>query len=402
MRYVQIDTQSDPNSRSIPSTEKQKDLGRVLAGELQELGLTDAHLDEWGYVYATLPANTDKAVPVICFCSHMDTAPDCSGTGVKPIVHRNYDGRDIVLPDDPTQVIRMSEHPGLEQQLGKDIVTASGTTLLGADNKSGVAAIMDAVHQLVHHPEIKHGAVRILFTPDEEIGLGTQKVDMQKLGAAFGYTIDGETVGSIENETFSADAVVIRVFGVPTHPGLAFGKMQNAIKIASEIVGSLPKDRLSPETTQDKEGFIHPTGVEGIMDTVKLSFIIRDFTDEKLAEHEAVLREVAEQVVARYAGARFEFEVHEQYRNMKKVLDQHPEVAEYAAEAVRRAGLTPKLSSIRGGTDGSRLSFMGMPCPNIFAGEHSFHSRLEWASVYEMNKAAETIIHLCQIWEEKA
>ncbi len=402
LTYVQIDTQSDPTSLSIPSTEKQKDLGRVLVKELLDMGLTDAHLDEWGYVYATLPANTQKEVPVLCFCSHMDTSPDCSGTNVKPLVHQTWDGSDIVLPDDPTQIIRSSEHPDLPAQIGNDIITASGTTLLGADNKAGVAAIMDAVFQMVQNPEIKHGAVRILFTPDEEIGRGADKADMKKLGAKFGYTIDGETLGSIENETFSADGVVVKIFGAPSHPGLAKGTMENAIKIAAEIIANLPKKKLSPESTSGKKGFIHPTKIEGILDTVTLGFIIRDFDDDNLAKHEKKLKKIVKKVLKNYPKSHFTFKVSEQYRNMKQVLDKHPEIVEYAIEAVKRAGITPKVGSIRGGTDGSRFSFMGLPCPNIFAGEHAFHSRLEWVSVQDMNKSAETIIHLCQIWEEKS
>ena len=401
--YVKIDTQSDPASLSVPSTEKQKNLGRVLVKELHDMGLTDAHLDEFGYVYATLPANTDKQnVPVLCFCSHMDTSPDCSGTNVKPLVHQAWNGADIVLPDDPTQIIRVSEHPDLKAQIGNDIVTASGTTLLGADNKAGVAAIMDAVFQLVSDPKLKHGTLRILFTPDEEIGRGADEANMEKLGAQFGYTVDGESLGSIENETFSADGVVLKIFGVPSHPGYAQGSMENAIKIAADIVAQLPRTRLSPETTRQKKGFIHPTKIEGILDEAALHFIIRDFDDNNLAKHEKELLDIVVRVMKNYPKSRFTFKVSEQYRNMKQILDKHPEVAEYAVEAVKRAGIEPILGSIRGGTDGSRFSFMGLPCPNIFAGEHAFHSRLEWVSVQDMNKSAETIIHLCQIWEERS
>ena len=401
--YVKIDTQSDPASLSVPSTEKQKNLGRVLVKELHDMGLTDAHLDEFGYVYATLPANTDKQnVPVLCFCSHIDTSPDCSGTNVKPLVHQAWNGADIVLPDDPTQIIRVSEHPDLKAQIGNDIVTASGTTLLGADNKAGVAAIMDAVFQLVSDPKLKHGTLRILFTPDEEIGRGADEANMEKLGAQFGYTVDGESLGSIENETFSADGVVLKIFGVPSHPGYAQGSMENAIKIAADIVAQLPRTRLSPETTHRKKGFIHPTKIEGILDEAALHFIIRDFDDNNLAKHEKELLDIVVRVMKNYPKSRFTFKVSEQYRNMKQILDKHPEVAEYAVEAVKRAGIEPILGSIRGGTDGSRFSFMGLPCPNIFAGEHAFHSRLEWVSVQDMNKSAETIIHLCQIWEERS
>lgn len=403
LRYVQIDTQSDPISSTQPSTEKQKDLSRLLVTELFEMGIMNAHLDEYGYVYATLPANTDKFnVPVVCFCSHVDTSPDCSGKGVKPIVHSRWDGADIILPDDVTQVLRVSEHPDLQAQIGNDIVTASGTTLLGADNKAGVAEIMDAAYYLINHPEIKHGVIKILFTPDEEIGRGTAKVDLEKLGADFGYTIDGESLGTLEDETFSADAVKITIYGVSTHPGFAKGKLENALKIAADVLATLPKDSLSPETTEEKEGFIHPTNIEGIQEKVTLGFIIRDFTEAGLHEKEDYLRGILGKTLEKYPHSRADFEVIEQYRNMKEVLNQHPQVSEYALEAIQRSGLTPLRRSIRGGTDGSRLSFMGLPCPNIFAGEHAFHSKLEWVSVQDMHKAVEVIVNLCQIWEEKS
>lgn len=403
LRYVRIDTQSDPISSTQPSTEKQKDLSRLLVTELFEMGIMNVHLDEYGYVYATLPANTDKFnVPVICFCSHVDTSPDCSGKGVKPIVHSRWDGADIILPDDVTQVLRVSEHPDLQMQIGNDIVTASGTTLLGADNKAGVAEIMDAAYYLINHPEIKHGVIKILFTPDEEIGRGTAKVDLEKLGADFGYTIDGESLGTLEDETFSADAVKITIYGVSTHPGFAKGKLENALKIAADVLATLPKDSLSPETTEEKEGFIHPTNIEGIQEKVTLGFIIRDFTEAGLHEKEDYLRGILEKTLEKYPHSRADFEVIEQYRNMKEVLNQHPQVSEYALEAIQRSGLTPLRRSIRGGTDGSRLSFMGLPCPNIFAGEHAFHSKLEWVSVQDMHKAVEVIVNLCQIWEEKS
>lgn len=402
LNYVQIDTQSDPYSPSCPSTEKQKDLGRVLVQQLLEMGLSDAHLDEHGYVYATLQANTDKHVPVICYCSHMDTSPDCSGKGVKPIIHENYQGEDLILPDDPHQVLRMQEHPDLKHQIGNDIVTASGTTLLGADNKAGLAEIMDAVHFFVKHPELKHGTLKILFTPDEEIGRGVDKVDLKKLGADFGYTVDGETLGSFEDETFSADGVSITIHGVSSHPGFAKGKMESAIKIAAEIVAQLPKDKLSPESTAAKEGFVHPVAIRGSVEEATIEFIIRDFTDEALVQHEEFLEKITKKILESYPNSHYEFKVQEQYRNMKKVLDQHPQIVEFGLEAIRRAGLQPKLQSIRGGTDGSRLSFMGLPCPNIFAGEHAFHSKLEWVSVQDMNKAVESLIQLLLLWEEKS
>ncbi len=402
LKYVQIDTQSDPYSDTQPSTEKQMDLSRILVEELLEMGIEDAHLDEFGYVYATIPSNTEKNVPTICFCSHVDTSPDCTGEGVKPIIHENYQGQDLVLPGDNSQIIKLLEHEDLAQQIGNDIITASGTTLLGADNKAGVAEIMDAAYHLVNNPDIKHGKIRILFTPDEEIGRGTAAVDLKKLGADFGYTIDGETLGSLEDETFSADGVKINITGVSQHPGFAKGRMESALKIASEIVARLPKNTLSPESTEGMEGFIHPTNITGMVEMATLEFIVRDFTVEKLHAHEFALREIMNNVLRNYPNSKATFEVHEQYRNMKEVLDKVPHVSEYALEAIRRSGLEPNRRSIRGGTDGSRLSFMGLPCPNIFAGEHAFHGKHEWVSVQDMEKAVETIVNLCMIWEEKS
>jgi tripeptide aminopeptidase len=402
LRYVQIDTQSDPNSETFPSTAKQRNLSNLLAEELRTLGVADAHVDAHGYVYATIPSNSDrKDVPVICFCSHVDTSPDVTGENVKPIVHRNWDGSDIILPDDHSQVLRIGELHDLDQQIGNDIVTASGTTLLGADNKAGVAEIMAAAEYLLANRQIRHGDIKILFTPDEEVGRGTEKVDLEKLGADFGYTVDGEAIGTLEDETFSADGVKITVHGVSTHPGYAIGKLENALKIAAEILARLPKDKLSPETTQDKEGFIHPVQMEGIQEKVLLSFIIRDFTVAGLHEKEVLLKSIMEDVLKAYPGSSAEFKVQEQYRNMKEVLDQHPEVIQNALTAMERVGLNPIQRSIRGGTDGSRLSFMGLPCPNIFAGEHAFHSKLEWVSVRDMEKAVEVIVELARVWEEK-
>jgi len=402
LNYVKIDTQSDPNATAFPSTEKQKDLGKVLVKELLELGIKDAHMDEFGYVYATIPANTNKNVPVICFCSHMDTSPDSSGKDVKPIIHRNYQGGPIVLPDDPTQVIRPEDHPDLEDQIGNDIITASGTTLLGADNKAGVAEIMDMAQFLLTHPEVKHGTIRILFTPDEEVGRGVEHVDLKKLGAQFGYTVDGEKCGSLEDETFSADQAIVTIDGMSIHPGFAKNRLENAMKIASDIIAALPKDRLSPETTEGREGFLHPVQLSGIAEKATIHFIVRDFVDEKLKEHEDFLQGIVDKVVKNYRRSRATVEVKEQYRNMKKVLDKYPQVVANAAEAIQRAGLKVHRESIRGGTDGSRLSFMGLPCPNIFAGEHAFHSKLEWISVQDMKKAVETLVHLACIYEEKA
>jgi tripeptide aminopeptidase len=402
LRYVVIDTQSDPSSPSCPSTEKQKDLGRLLAAELQAMGLSDAHLDEYGYVYATIPANTDKKVPVICFCSHMDTSPDCTGKHVKPQIVKDYRGGDIVLAADPSQVIRAAEHPALNDQIGNDIITTDGTTLLGADNKAGIAEIMDAADFLLQHPEIRHGTIKILFTPDEEIGRGVDKVDLKKLGADFAYTIDGETAGHIEDETFSADGATISIEGVSTHPGFAKGRMEHAIKIAAAIIARLPKEGCSPETTEGKQGFLHPIGIEGALEQATIGFIVRDFTESGLKEKEALLEGIVKDVIKDFPRSKYRFEVQPQYRNMKDVIDRHPETVDYAVEAIRRAGLEPVKTSIRGGTDGSRLSFMGLPCPNIFAGEHAFHSRLEWVSRQDMEKAVQTIVHLAMIWEERA
>ncbi len=402
LRYVQIDTQSDPQSQNYPSTEKQKDLGRLLVRELLQAGLSDAALDEFGYVYATLPAHSDKLVPVICFCAHMDTAPDCTGQGVKPIIHRNYDGGDLVLPDDPTQVISPLDHPYLASRKGDDIITASGTTLLGADDKAGVAVIMDMIHFLTQHPEIPHGKIRVLFTPDEEIGRGVNKLDMAKLGAEFGYTLDAGERGALEDETFSADAFTVTFHGVSAHPGYAKDKMVNALKVAAHFIGSLPKDEWSPETTDGRYGFVHPVRMSGIAEKAVVEFIVRDFVTARLAAYERALHNRLEDTLAAWPGATAEVVVTEQYRNMKEILDQHPQVSEYAAEAIRRAGLKVHQSSARGGTDGSRLSFMGLPCPNLFTGEMAFHGKHEYVSIQDMQKSVEMIVHLAMVWEEAA
>jgi tripeptide aminopeptidase len=402
LRYVQIDTQSDPQSNSYPTTEKQKDLGKILAEELQNIGIADALMDEWGYVYGTIPSTTSKKVPVICFCAHMDTAPDCSGTNVKPLVHTNYQGQDIVLPDDTSQVLRMSEYPYLKTQIGNDIITASGNTLLGSDDKAGVAEIMDLANFLMANKHIKHGEIKILFTPDEEVGKGTAKVDMKKLGADFGYTLDSGDAGALEDETFSADGVQVIIHGVISHPGYAKDKMINAMKIAGEILAALPKDRLSPESTDGKRGFIHPVRIEGIAEKCTVDFIIRDFETDGLVKKEDYLRTQIEERMRTYPKATFEFHVTEQYRNMKEILDLHPHVVDFAKDAIARAGLKLKMESIRGGTDGSKLSFMGLPCPNLFAGEQGIHSKLEHISIQDMNKAVETMVHLAIVWEEKS
>jgi tripeptide aminopeptidase len=398
--YVQIDTQSDPNSLSQPSTEKQKDLSRVLVGELLEMGLKDAHLDEFGYVYATLPSNVDRAVPVLCFCAHVDTSPDCTGAGVRPLVHRNYQGQDLILPDDTSQVITTKDHPYLLERIGDDIVTASGTTLLGADDKAGVAVIMDFVQHMVNHPELPHGDIRILFTPDEEIGRGVDKVDMEKLGAVVGYTLDAGERGCYEDETFSADGAKVHFYGVSAHPGYAKDKLVNALKIAGEFLAALPKGEWSPETTEDTQGFVHPVAMGGVAEHAWVQFIVRDFKTPKLLEHESRLRGLMDEVVSRYPGATANMEVMEQYRNMKEVVDLDPRISALAIRAIEKAGIDPQLTRARGGTDGSRLSFMGLPCPNIFTGEMAFHGKHEYVSVQDMQKSSEVLIHLAGLWAE--
>ncbi len=403
MRYVTIDTQSDPEGKTYPTTEKQKNLSRLLAEELKAVGLNDAHTDEYGYVYATIPSNTNKKIPVICFCSHVDTAPDCSGANVKPILHENYDGKDIVLPDDTTQVISKSDYPYLKEHKRSNIITASGLTLLGADDKSGVAIIMDMANYLITHDDIKHGEIKILFTPDEEVGKGTSKLDLKILNADYAYTLDGGEAGSLEDETFSADTVRITIHGVIAHPGYAKNKLVNAIKIAGEIVAALPKDEWSPETTAKHKGFVHPVAINGIAEKATIDFIVRDFDTAELSKHEERLQSIAEKVLKKHSKkATMEFKITEQYRNMKEVLDNHPKVVAFAKQAYKRAGLKPINEPIRGGTDGSRLSFMGLPCPNLFTGMQAIHSKHEWIGVKDMEKAVEVLVHLAQVWEEKS
>ena len=402
MRYVQIDTQSDPDSTAHPSTEKQKNLSALLANELQAMGIADAHTDEYGYVYATIASNSKNKIPVVCFCSHIDTAPDCSGTDVKPILHKNYYGADIILPDDVTQIISVEKYPYLKTHIGKYIITASGKTLLGSDDKAGVSIIMSMAAYLMQHTEIKHGTIKILFTPDEEVGRGTAKVDLKKLGATVGYTLDGGEVGTLEDETFNADAVKINIQGVIAHPGYAKGTMVNAIKIASEIVAALPKNEWSPETTEKRQGFVHPTTINGLAEQASIEFIIRDFSIEGLLQHETKLKTIAEEVMKQYPTCSMEFQVKEQYRNMKEVLLQHPTIVAYAEEAYKRCGFTIKKESIRGGTDGSKLSFMGLPCPNLFTGMQAIHSKQEWIGVQDMEEATRMLLELVQVWEEKS
>ena len=398
LTYVKIDTQSDPKSATSPSTEKQKDLALLLVKELHDLGISNAHTNEFGYVYAHLESNVLIDVPAICFCAHMDTSPDCSGFGVKPIIHQNYQGKDIVLPDDPSVIIRLNEHPDLQEQFGNDIITASGATLLGADNKAGVAEIMDAVAFWQQYPSVEHGPISIVFTPDEEVGRGTDHIDIQKINAVYGYTLDGEKRGHLENETFSADGFTIKIKGISQHPGFAKGRMESAIKIAAEIISNLPKENLSPETTEKMEGFIHPVDIQGHVEETQIDFILRDFDTLKLIEYGTLLKEITVNVLKNYPNSSADFIQKEQYRNMNEILKDHPLCISLAMEAMELAGLTPETTSIRGGTDGSRLTFMGLPCPNIFAGEHAFHSKEEWVSVQDMQKATETILYLAELY----
>tara|TARA_B100000575_G_scaffold9485_2_gene7019 strand:- start:3110 stop:4357 length:1248 start_codon:yes stop_codon:yes gene_type:complete len=402
IRYAKIDTTADPNSTTFPSSEIQKDLGRLLVNELKALGASDVEMDKWGYVFATIPSNSDKSnVPTICFCAHMDTAPDCSGTNVKPIVHRNYQGEPIVLPDDTTQIITKEKQTYLQGKYGDDIITASGETLLGADDKAGIAIIMDFAKYMLEHPELKHGDIRILFTPDEEIGKGVDHLDMEKLNADFGYTLDGGPEGSIEDESFSADGMKVTIEGLSAHPGYAKGKMVNAIKMAALLVDSLPKDTLTPETTSNREGFIHPFAIEGALEKASVEFIIRDHQTSKLAEYEKLISETMQSIADNHPGIEYNIEIFEQYRNMKEILNKYPQVCNYAGEAMEKVGVKPIFKIIRGGTDGSRMSFMGMPCPNIFTGEMAIHSRQEYVVVQDMEKSVRTLIELIQIWEKK-
>jgi tripeptide aminopeptidase len=398
LRYVQIDTQSDPHSAASPTTEKQKDLGRLLVAELHALGLNDAELDSYGYVYATLPATTDREVPVICWCSHMDTSPEAPGADVQPIVHRNYDGGLIHLPYEGI-VLDPAEHPDLKDQVGSAIVTADGRTLLGADNKAGIAEIMAAVEWLVAHPEVAHGTIKILFTPDEEVGRGTANVDLTRLGADFAYTVDGERRGTLEDETFSGDGATLTFTGANTHPGFAKGKMVNALKGAGAVLARLEHD-WSPEGTDGTDGFVHPYEVKGSVESAQIHFILRSFRTADLDVYAERLRSLTAEVCSERPGLNFTLEVREQYRSMKEVLDRHPKVVEHAETAMRRAGLNPERGRIRGGTDGSQLSFMGLPTINIFAGEHAFHSRYEWVSEADMEYAVQTLIELAQVWAE--
>lgn len=411
MRYVQIDTQSDPNSTSFPSTEKQKELSTILLKELKEIGLVDVEMDVNGYVIATIPSTIPttstngivaekKSIPVICFCAHVDTAPDCSGANVKPILHKQYDGAPIVLPDDTTQFLTVEKFPYLKNFIGKELITASGKTLLGADDKAGVAILVSLADYLMQHPEIKHGPIKLLFTPDEEVGRGADFIDFKKLNADFGYTLDGGALGSFEMESFSADQLILTIDGVMAHPGSAKGVMQNAIKIAADIIAALPKDQWCPEHTEGKQGFVHPTNIQGSAEKVQIEFIIRDFDTAKLADYEARILQIAESVVHQnihYNRSAVQIQVKQQYRNMKEIIDQHPQMVELALAAYKKAGIEPVIEPIRGGTDGSRMSFMGLPTANIFTGMQAIHSKQEWVGVSDMQQAVQVLAYMVEI-----
>lgn len=398
LQYVTIDTQSDPYSNTHPSTQKQKNLAAILVNELQAMGISDAFTNEYGYVYATIPSNSKKQIPTICFCSHMDTSSDCSGTNVQPILHQNYQGHDIVLPLDETQVLTTTKYPYLLQHIGKDIITASGNTLLGADDKAGVAIIMDFAHYLQTNKDVEHGTIKLLFTTDEEIGSGVDFVDMKLLNANFGYTLDGGEAGTYEDETFSANYFCLTIQGISAHPGDAKGKMVSALKLAATVLESLPKEYLTPETTEKREGFIHPLKMEGTVEKATIEFLIRDFDTSNLKKHEAVIIDTVEKIFANNPKASFSYNIIEQYRNMKELVSQHPELIQNLIKAIEQAGLTPTNDPIRGGTDGSKLSFMGLPCPNIFTGMQNIHGKHEWVSVYDMKKAVEVLVNLNAIW----
>jgi len=411
MRYVQIDTQSDPNSTSFPSTKKQKNLAQLLLNELKEIGLEDAEMDANGYVTATIPSTIDNSasqvlvsekskLPVICFCAHIDTAPDCSGTDVKPILHKKYNGAPIVLPDDASQIITVEKYPYLKNFIGKDIITASGKTLLGSDDKAGVAILVSFAAYLMAHPAIKHGPIKLLFTPDEEVGRGADFIDFKKLNADFGYTLDGGALGCFEMESFSADQLILTIDGVMAHPGSAKGVMQNAIKIAADIIAALPKAEWCPEYTEGKEGFVHPTNMEGGAEQVKIEFLIRDFDTPKLEQYEQRILQIAETVLQQnpnYNRSAVSIQVKQQYRNMREVIDQYPQMVELALSAYKRAGIEPVIEPIRGGTDGSRMSFMGLPTANIFTGMQAIHSKHEWIGVSDMQQAIQVLAYMVEI-----
>ncbi|MCP4148019.1 MAG: peptidase T [bacterium] len=398
--YVKIDTQSSETSESFPSTDKQLNLSRILKEELETMGLEDVDVSQWGYVTATLKTNQEKEVPTIALIAHVDTSPDVSGENVNPQVHENYDGKDAVLSEADGIVLTVEENPYLAEKVGKTLITTDGSTLLGGDNKAGITEIMCAVEFLIKNPEFPRPNIRILFTPDEEVGRGTEKITMEEIKADYGYTVDGEKLGEIEDETFCADSVDVKITGVSAHPGYAKNKMVNAVKIAAEIIDDFPKGRLSPETTEKREGYVHPHHVSGGCEEANIKILIRDFEDRGLKEKEDFIEGIVKKIQARYPKSKIDFNVKESYKNMKVVLDKHPEVVEKALKAVEMAGVKPVQNIIRGGTDGARLSFMGLPTPNIFTGGANFHSRLEWITLEDMEKASETLIHLMKLWCE--
>ena len=406
LRYVQVDTQSDENSTTSPSTAKQKDLSRLLAEELKALGCADAAMDEWGYVHATVPANLDARqgaagkVPTIGLIAHVDSYHGTLGAGVKPQVVEKYDGRDLVLPGDPRQVIRFADNPNLARCVGHTLVTSDGTTLLGADDKAGIAEIMTVVAWLARHPEFHHGAVRVGFTTDEEVGRGTEHFDVARFGAGYAYTLDGSDLGEIEDETFCADSALVTIEGHDVHPGYAKGKLTNAVRVAAAIVERLPREFL-PETTDERQPYLHPYDLRGDVTRIEMKFLVRAFTEEELRAREDALRAIAREVGAAFPGARIAVDVRESYRNMATKIAEDPRVLEYAFEAVRRLGIEPVRRAIRGGTDGARLSFMGLLTPNIWAGGQNFHSVQEWVSEEWMAKASECVLHLLAIWVER-
>ncbi len=396
--YVKIDTQSNEESKSYPSTEKQFNLANKLQAELKELGLDDAVVNKWGYVLATLKTNRDKDVPTIALIGHLDTSPDVSGENVNPRIRHNYDGEDIVLSQDSKYIIKVADNPYLKEKKGKTIITGDGSTLLGADDKAGITEIMSALEFLIKNPDVPRPTIRVLFTPDEEVGRGTEHITVEEIKADYGYTVDGEKLGAIEDETFCADTVEIKVTGVNVHPGYAKNKLVNSIKIAVEIIEQFPKDRMSPETTEKREGYIHPYNLSGGSEETNIKVLIRDFGEKGLKEKEEFIKNIIELTAKKYGRARIEFKVIESYRNMKLELDKYPEVIEKAVKAIAMSGIKPIKNIIRGGTDGARLSFMGLPTPNLFTGGSNFHSRMEWIALEDMQKAAEVIVNLMKLW----
>lgn len=397
-RYVRIDTQADESSRTYPSSPGQLELGRLLVQELRDMGLRDAAVDEHGIVMATIPATQTRLAPVIAWIAHLDTSPETSGRNVNPVVHRHYDGGDITLPGDPTKVLRVADNPDLANYHGQTLITTDGTTLLGADNKAGVAVIMEAARHLIEHPEIAHGALRVCFTCDEEIGHGVDHVDLKKLGAVVGYTLDGGAAGEIDTETFSADLAVVTITGINIHPAIARGTMVNALRLAGAFLTRMPWQALSPESTADREGFLHPYRLEGGVGQAALRILLRDFDTEKLKEKADLLRDIARHLQAEHPRAQIDVQVTLQYRNMAEGLAREPRAVEFAEEAMRRAGITPKRAIVRGGTDGSRLTELGLPTPNLFTGEHNLHSPLEWTCLEEMAAAVKVLVELAQVW----